>query len=115
MGLQPLTVCKLYIHSGHIQDYETQYAFYIQDEMYLGWTKEEHMRGFSRKEKSQKKEEIMGAENLRVYYTQDSNKANITWTHGDEERDANGNLFEYHFSLVKNKDGIWKVKFLPMQ
>lgn len=114
-GVKPLSICKLYLHAGQVQDYETEYELFIQDENYLGWSKEEHME--IPKEHRQKDWDMFEkTEDIQVSYSEDNQQAFISWIVSDDSnKDADGEPFRYSFSLAKNKEGIWKVCFLPMQ
>ena len=131
-GLQPISICKLYLHAMVIEDYETQYEFYIQHEKYLGWTKERHLKDIEDYRNSsfiseERKEEIAEwnrelfrrAENIQVIYYHNHNsgldEAVIKFiSRIDEVIGTEHEEFPYNFILVKNQNGIWKVRFKPM-
>ncbi|MBS4538254.1 hypothetical protein GOQ27_07250 [Clostridium sp. D2Q-11] len=111
-GVEPLSICKMYLHAGYNKDYETQYELYIKDEEYVQWSKEEDME-FPEKDRMKSYEEFQSVENLKVDITEQKH-ANINWDH-PEEVDSDGKPYRFGFNLVKNKDGIWKVHFMPLQ
>lgn len=123
-GLGPLTICKLYLYAEELRDYETEYELYIQDEKYLGWSKEEHLKEHENEKDEGKiegtKDEYLGifrnAVNVQVSYLKDNKKAVITFKNNFvTSKDIEDEDFVFTFSLAKNKNGIWKVCFLPMQ
>ncbi len=114
-GLEPLSLMRLYIHAIMEKDYESQWELYIKDEDYIGWDKEYHM-GIPDSDRITDFSVFENAVNIKVDYYDDQENASISWEDKYlEEYDNSGYPFKYGFSLVKNKEGIWKVSFLPMQ
>lgn len=112
-GLEPISVMKLYIHSGVEKDYETEWELYTKNDNQLGWDKDYHM-SIPDSDRKTDYSVFKNALNMRceegVQYTVISWEGKY-WG----EYDGEGNPFRYSFSLVKSEDGIWKVCFLPMQ
>lgn len=106
--VEPLSICKMYFYAGYNKDYETEYELYIKGEEWLGWSKEEHM-SIPDNERIKDFIEFKNVEDLKAEVKEDS--AVITWKYDGDNEDE----FRYGFNLVKNKDGIWKVSFMPMQ
>lgn len=114
-GLEPISVMRLYIHASMEKDYETQWELYIKDENYLGWDKEEHL-SMQDPDTHRDYSVFENAVNIDISYDEEDTGMYITW----EDKyldgyDSSGYPFKYGFGLVKNKDSIWKISFLPMQ
>lgn len=103
----PITITKLYLHALKSKDYETEYELYIEDQEYVMWSKEEHLQ--------QKKDEV-DREKILAHF-KDLNEGKF------HEVDAQSGFVEFplegektgSFHLRKNQEGIWKVKFMPIQ
>lgn len=113
-GLLPHEVFKLYFYADEKEDYETQYALYLQDEedtIILYETVEEYiseLKEASEEELSSTRRLIY--EQLAINKTFEEvivNNKNATITISEE--------LALGFSLSKNDNGIWKVNWLPMQ
>lgn len=113
-GLEPLSVMKLYIHAGVEKDLETEWELYTNEENRFLWGKEYHISEFDGG--VQINSSIFeNAVNIRVNYIDDDD-VSISWEDKYlESYDSRGYYFRFSFGLVKSKDGIWKVTFLPMQ
>lgn len=114
--LDPLTVSKLFLHAGTIEEFDTEYAFLVQEEIEILptvypvlWSKEEHLK-FNQNRADQELDVFRRSDNLAVSYHNNGRNAVISWNNEDVEP-----LFLFTFRLVKNDEGIWKVEFLPMQ
>ena len=111
IGLEPVSICKMYLYTTLIGDYETQYELYTTNEEGFFIPKEEYMK-ISREYK------LPSYKPLEVY------KLNIKFDGPNEEYAtitwySNGPIDErpeaFHgFHLRKDKE-IWKVSFVPMQ
>lgn len=113
-ALEPLAVMKLYIHAGMEKDYETEWELYTKEEKQLGWDKEYHMNNIPDKDRGRSFDVFEKPINIRI--DSDEDYAYISWEDKYlEEYDGFGTPFRFCFSLVKSKDGIWKVAFTPMQ
>ncbi|MCT8137317.1 hypothetical protein H1D32_05900 [Anaerobacillus sp. CMMVII] len=108
-GLSPIEIFKFYFYAQELQDYETQYAFFIQDEMYIKIfpTVSDFVSAIeseSREEHLQLIEEIKSTENLEeIFYNETSAGILIS-----EEKAIS-------FGLTKSENGIWRVNWLPFQ
>lgn len=112
-GVEPLSIMKLYIHANREKDNETEWELYTKEENHLSWDKEYHMN-IPDEHRVSNFTHFENPINIRI--TCDDNDGVITWEDKYlEEYDGNGYPFRYGFSLVKGKDGIWKVAFMPMQ
>jgi hypothetical protein len=108
IGLSPLDLFKLYYYAASNEDYRTQYELYIFDEEYFRVfeTYEDYLQAvYETSEASSKLLERISRSNLMEVILPDDKNAAITVT------DVEGTSF----GLVKNKKGIWKVKWLPLQ
>lgn len=114
-GLEPISLMRLYLHATIEHDLESQWELYIKEENYLGWDKEYHLSEFANHRKREFSE-FENAVNIDISYEEDDINTAIVWEDKYlEEYDSSGYPFKFTFGLVKNKDGIWKVSFLPMQ
>jgi hypothetical protein len=117
-GLDPADIFKLYFHAKDIEDYETQYALYFYDEMWIMPTLQEFLDDSKKDPDFQKEAEhkfqkaLM--ENLKsvrlVCGNGDYAYVEITFT--DE---AGQSWNPISFQSIKTKDGIWKVQWMPTQ
>jgi hypothetical protein len=108
-AVEPFTIMKLYLYSGFMKDYETEYELYVDYvEGGMNWTKEEHLN-FPEEDMREDYGIFETAYDMKV--EAQGKYAVITWKSDYDNEEA----FSYSFSLKKNDDGIWKVNFLPMQ
>lgn len=114
--LEPLSICRLYLHSVELKDYETQYELYNQDENYLGWAKEEYLKDKGDDNKDKLTDTFKDASTIQIRYSDDASEAVIIFNDGDILK-SNENIPESSqiFKLSKNEKSIWKVGFLPIQ
>lgn len=117
-GLSPLSVCKLYLYSNYVDDYESEFEFYTTLENYTMWTKEEHLN-FPEQDRKMAYDVFRQVYNLEVEYFYDEESgevesAGIRWNTHNGYVDEEYGSWVYTFSMVI-EDGIWRVTFLPMQ
>jgi hypothetical protein len=107
-GLNPISICKMFLYAEWIKDYETEYEFYTTDEDYVLWTKEEDLI-IPENQRTSDFSDYSKVYGLYVDYRMFDNieMATVIWHVEDNEW---GNIF----SLMK-ENGIWKVGFLPIQ
>ncbi|MBE4909091.1 hypothetical protein IMZ08_13560 [Bacillus luteolus] len=108
IGLSPLDIFKLYYYAASIEDYRTQYELFIFDEEYIRVfeTYEDYLQAVNEtREASSNLLEMISKSNLMEVILPDDENAAITV----------GDLEGTSFGLVKNKKGIWKVQWLPLQ
>lgn len=112
VGLDPESICSLYIYALFIEDHETVYELYQKDEAHVLWSKEEHFKI---------QEDEKGMENFDVFKeiydfktTFDGDQAHLTWKSKNGYVDEISGPFTYSFYLSK-EDDIWRVCYLPMQ
>ena len=117
LGLEPLSICKMYLFSGYMGDYETQYEFYTTNEDYVMWSKED--------DENIPEEDRMSITDFKVFHdVYDLNvefkardygeEAIITWSSKNGNYDENQEAWVYSFRLIKDNE-VWKVAFVPMQ
>lgn len=114
-GLEPISICKMYLYAQLIGDYETQYEFILQNDDFL-MTKEEFLDIFI-EEKTNDFAMFKGICDLKVdISTDDYNKehAVISWKLKNDCIDDKQGASLYGFSMQKDEE-IWKVCFLPLQ
>jgi hypothetical protein len=107
--LSPIDIFFLYYHAYAIEDYETMYALYIDDEMYLKPfpTVTSFLDAIETENQVQLqfiKDEIINNDNLKEVIDDESHAGVLI----SEEK----GLF---FGISKNENGIWKVNWLPIQ
>lgn len=116
LGLDPLSICKMYLYSGYTEDYETQYELYTTKEEWVLWSKEE--------DENFPQDHRMQGEDFKIFHdVYDVNveyrnldygeRAVITWSSKNGYYDDQG-AWVYFFNLTKDDD-IWRVSFIPMQ
>ncbi|TCS95046.1 hypothetical protein EDD58_103471 [Hazenella coriacea] len=102
----PITVMKLYLHAVQQKDYGTEYELYIDDPEHISWSKEQHLQDASSKD-----EPLLDPYNkeMEVEFVQmDETSGNVSYPREDESGKGS-------FGLIKNQQGIWKVRFMPEQ
>jgi hypothetical protein len=112
-GLSPLDVFKFYVKASESGDHFTQYALFIKDPGYEVPSYKTYISEISRDQEVLDRSKQMWA-NLKQSYglteELEGDQALIRISNG------NGNKKEEKgFQLIKNKDGIWKVAWMPMQ
>jgi len=112
-GLSPLDVFKFYAKASEAGDHDTQYALFIKDPGHEVPSYKTYINDISRDQEGLNRSKQMWAE-LKLSYGLaeeiDGDRALIRISKG------NGNQEEaIGFQLVKNKDGIWKAAWTPMQ
>ena len=117
LGLEPLSICKMYLYSAYTGDYETQYELYTTKEGWVLCSKEEY--------ENIPEEHRMQTEDFKVFndiYNLNVELKNqhygevavITWSSQNGYYDEVEGAWVYFFNLMKDND-IWKVSFIPMQ
>jgi hypothetical protein len=111
-GLTPIDIVKLYVHAKEEGDLHTQYALYIQDETYEKPTLEQFLEDVKKdpagaersyKQIAELKEQANGFEVIM----QDERRA-IVYIKCKDHREPLG------FRVRKDKNGVWKVSWLPI-
>ena len=117
LGLEPISICKMYLYSAYTGDYETQYELYTTKEGWVLCSKEEY--------ENIPEEHRMQTEDFKVFndiYNLNVEIKNqhygevavITWSSQNGYYDEVEGAWVYFFNLMKDND-IWKVSFIPMQ
>jgi hypothetical protein len=117
LGLEPISICKMYLYSAYTGDYETQYELYTTKEGWVLCSKEEY--------ENIPEEHRMQTEDFKVFndiYNLNVELKNqhygevavITWSSQNGYYDEVEGAWVYFFNLMKD-NGIWKVGFIPMQ
>ena len=114
LGLEPISICKMYLYASLLGDYETVYELYTTNEEYAMATKEEYLniRNEHRMSDFTVFEDIYDL-NFEVNKYNEEH-AVITWHSKNGYFDENIGAYIYSFSFIKDGD-IWKVSFVPMQ
>lgn len=115
-GLEPMDVFRYYVTASYTSDYETVYALYIQDPKYDKPDREKFLSdvqsdsGLEEREKKAWDKFMQRYDKLEQQIDGDTAIIAMIDTDGNnaEEREMN-------FRLVRNKDGIWKVGWMPLQ
>jgi len=114
-ALEPQDICKLYFHAEDKGDYETMYALYYSEDDYFVPTLDGFLKDMAN--------DSVGRQNSRKFlrslrrdiqtieiYTGEK-EAKIVFTFKNMNPDEN----KKGFTLLKSNNGIWKVRYLPMQ
>lgn len=111
--LSPLDVFRFYAKASEAGDYSTQYALYIKDSGYEVPSYKSFLNDISQDQGEADRSRQKWAELKSSYALTeeiDGNRALIRMSNGT------GNVEdEKGFQLIKNKDGIWKAAWMPMQ
>jgi|GEM_PF-402660 len=115
-GLEPMDVFRYYVTASYAADYETVYALYIQDPKFAMPDRKKFLSdvqsdsGLDEREKKAWDKFMQKYDKLEQRIDGDDAIIAMIDTDGSnaEEREMN-------FRLIRNKDGIWKVGWLPLQ
>jgi pimeloyl-ACP methyl ester carboxylesterase len=113
VGLEPLSVAKLYVQASYDLQYDLQYFLYTTREGHVQWTKGEHNQDLQKQDTSSVANELEKSKRL----FQNIEKGTFVPTSDYEgyikyEKDGDDNA---GFQMVQDEDGIWKVAFMPTQ
>lgn len=107
LGLDPISIAKLYVQAGFEKKYDIQYALYTDREEFIQWTKEEH-ENIPERDRGTTEQHIKKFSNM--------DKGQFIKTHDY------GGVIEYDsvdgpmsFQMIQNEDGVWQVAFMPLQ
>lgn len=108
-GLQPFEVFQLYYYAGELEDFETQYAFYLKGEKYVVPTFEQFLKDIDHEiTRVNSREFLVELKEVEQFHEKIvEGTAGISFIFPTEEY---GMSFGLH-----NDDGIWKVRWLPLQ
>lgn len=114
IGLDPVSVMKLYTYANMKADYDTVYELYTKKEEYVLMTKEEH-DDLSQNIRAGDFDKFKDVYHLKIRL-ESSNEEYVTilWKSKNGYVGEDYGAFVYGFSLIKDED-VWKVVFLPMQ
>jgi|LGOV01.1.fsa_nt_gb hypothetical protein len=114
IGLEPISICKMYLYASLIKDYETVYELYTTNEGGFFWSKEEGMN-IPIKDRMSDFSIVEDVYNLKVIVNEDNKEyATIIWYSENGYNDENIGAYNNGFNLQKDGD-VWKVSFVPMQ
>ncbi|MNJ48905.1 hypothetical protein D3C77_441130 [compost metagenome] len=116
VGLEPLSVAKLYVQASLDGQHDLQYFLYTTRDGHVQWSKEDHDLDLEKQGNRNTEEELENSK--RVF--QDIEKGTFIKTsdyegwikyrvNNQDEKDYAG------FQMVQDEDGIWKVAFMPIQ
>lgn len=113
VGLDPISIFKLFLFAKFTEDYETQYELFTDNPEYVIVNKEAFL--------SDPQDRITdGKEIFRDIYDlqmevveSDVEHANIGWKSKNGYVDENAGAFGYGFALQKDGE-VWKVSYMPM-
>ena len=107
IGLEPISIAKLYVKAGFDKKYDVQYTLYTDREGYVQWSKEEDKK-IPESDRGSVEQHIKQFKNIdKGTFIQTSDYEGYIKYHSGEG--TNG------FKMIKNADGIWQVSFLPIQ
>jgi len=109
-GLEPISIAKLYVKAGFDKNYDVQYALYTDREGYVQWSKEDDKK-IPESDRGSNEQNIKQFKNIdKGTFIQTSDyEGYIEYDSGDGKNIKSG------FQMIKNKDGVWQVSFLPIQ
>lgn len=110
IGLEPISIAKLYAYASYHQDFETAYALYTDREEHILWSEEEdeQIPLAERGTPEQVLETFKGLERGSFIQTSDYEGFIKFYPNGEQHEESG-------FSMMKNEEGIWQVAFLPVQ
>lgn len=112
IGLEPLTVAKLYVQASYDQQHDLQYFLYTTREGHVQWTKEEQDQDLQKQDASNLANELENSKRLfknieKGSFVSTSDYEGYIKYEKDGDKDAG-------FQMVQDEDGIWKVAFMPI-
>ncbi|REB08081.1 hypothetical protein DVB69_08910 [Sporosarcina sp. BI001-red] len=110
VGLSPMSVAKLYIQASYLEDHEVVYALYTDRKEYTQWSEKEDraIPDSDRGTREQLTQQFRNFEQGRFLQTSKI-EGYIEYYPNSNNEPPSG------FQLIKNKDGIWQVAFMPIQ
>jgi hypothetical protein len=110
-GLEPLDIFKMYYHAELLGDNSVKYALFMKDEEYELPSHDEYLSDSKIISGSTYDNQKIFIDKLVV------TELKQTLLSEDQTivQPADSDLEEWGFQLLKNKDGIWKVAWLPLQ
>lgn len=115
-GLQPMDVFRYYVDASYAADYETVYALFIQDSEYDIPSREMFLSDVQSdsglEERGKKAWDKYMQKYDKLEQRIDGDTAIIAMIDSDEGKTLER---EMNFRLIRNKAGIWKVGWMPLQ
>lgn len=113
VGLEPLSVAKLYVQASLDGQHDLEYFLYTTREGHVQWSKEEYDQDV-KKQGNDSSEEAL---EIKKRNFQNIEKGTFIETSDYEgyikyEKDGGDNA---GFQMIQDEDGIWKVAFMPIQ
>lgn len=106
-GLEPMSIAKLYLRAGFEEEFEVEYALYTDRENYIQWSLEEHLN-MSKYDSPYKYNTINIFNGLiKGEFIQLSDYEGVINFTLDGE--------PMSFGMLQNEDGIWQVRYMPLQ
>lgn len=113
-GCTPINIMKIYLHAVKEKNYKAKLELYRKEENQLGLDIK-----IPDKDSSRNYNVLLPYLNpvdIEVDYDDDYNYVTISWEDKYlKEYDNSGNPLRFSFNLVRTKDRIWKVAFMPME
>jgi SH3-like domain-containing protein len=109
-GLEPLDVFKMYYHAELLGDHSVKYALFIKDEEYELPSYDEYLSDSKNRSESTEHNQKIFIDRLAV-----TELKQILLGEEAIVQPADSDSEDWGFQLLKNKDGIWKVAWLPLQ
>lgn len=112
IGLEPLSVFKMFLHAKYIEDYETQYELFTENPEYVTVSKEDFLKEPQDRIPVSKEifEDVYEINGIAEY---DEEHVYISWKSKNGYIDESAGAFAYGFALQKDGE-VWKVSFNPM-
>lgn len=121
-GVDPLAICKMYLFAHKIKDYETAYELYFIENPDVRPSKEDYL-AMTNEESLTDLDLFCRVEDVGVKKTKE--EAIVNWKYSDKLGSISFNNKEkkgrYSFNKEKSfylrtkGQGLWKVRFMPMQ
>ncbi|WLR41391.1 RNA polymerase subunit sigma [Bacillus carboniphilus] len=104
--LPPISIAKLYVYALKENNREVEYALYTDQPDKVAWTKKEHLQ-FPNEEFPQ--HQFEGIESGIFTLTSEDDGV-ISYFAKNKQH-----VYPMSFGMVKDEDGIWNVRFIPIQ
>ena len=112
-NVSPIIICRLYFHAEKLGDIETRYSLYIQEDRYGTPAYQQFLSDLRSdttvRENTRKLIKRLGEDTKVVGERKINNNESVVEI---VPKSKSGSLL---FRVIKNKKGIWKVDWLPLQ
>lgn len=110
LGLEPISIAKLYIKASAEKKYDVQYALYTDRENYIMWSKENDDK-IPESDRGNIETDLLMFKNIAkgtfIKTSDYDGYIEFESIHGSETKSG--------FHMLKNENGVWQVAFMPIQ